>query len=586
MIFTRISLSIIVVASSIAIAPAAQAEPLVDSTQVKPQTRAASAKVLTFYWGLQTKESAARGELKRISDPRSRSYRKFTNANTVAKKYGATKAAVRTVSRYVRSKGLTPLLDRSRLFMRVRGTSSTFEKAFNTTILGGQIVGYEIYIPRNLPVFPKNIARLVPSPVWIAQYQVRHSSTRSVGNLEQFVKSRATRSAKPTNQGTLFGVCKQVRQSPYVKQMMSVAQLAKAYKFSKFQIPKTRGEVSNRPLIGVISAGSGYSNSTFAQAKKCFGTSAQPHRVRTDGMSQPLAPGLEGSLDTQVVAAALRGHSRFPVYESGPIGFGQYLGYVAALNSKQRPAVLTASYGLCEATLLPQMRRLADSVFLRLGLTGTSVLAAAGDSGSSGCTDSDTGLGPRGKAVWYPASSPYVTGVGGTRVILNRNNSIRGEVVWNDKAFGGMGSGGGGNSTIFSRPWWQPRSGTGGTTAKRAVPDLSAHADSGWPGYAIFVGDLAGQDVIPVGGTSAATPLIASAIALLNRQEQMAGRPSLGFLNPWLYQVPRKAIRDVRSGNNDLYGNGCCQARRGYDRASGLGSPYFQELQRVIRPPR
>ncbi|MFZ1362548.1 MAG: hypothetical protein WAS05_06395 [Candidatus Nanopelagicales bacterium] len=93
---------------------------------------------------------------------------------------------------------------------------------------------------------------------------------------------------------------------------------------------------------------------------------------------------------------------------------------------------------------------------------------------------------------------------------------------------------------------------------------------------------------MPVGGTSASTPLIASAISLLNRQEQRKGVPPLGFVNPWLYQVQYKggAIRDVTRGTNDIYNNGCCVARRGYDRTTGLGSPNLEALARNIRAPR
>ena len=92
-------------------------------------------------------------------------------------------------------------------------------------------------------------------------------------------------------------------------------------------------------------------------------------------------------------------------------------------------------------------------------------------------------------AVNFPASSPWVTGVGGTNFTLTAANTIvpGGEVVWNDGTlrFGqpdSIGAGGGGLSTLFGRPSYQSAAVSG---RWRAVPDVSMLADIS-PGYAIY----------------------------------------------------------------------------------------------------
>lgn len=71
-----------------------------------------------------------------------------------------------------------------------------------------------------------------------------------------------------------------------------------------------------------------------------------------------------------------------------------------------------------------------------------------------------------------------------------------------------------------------------------------------------------------VGGTSAACPVVAGMIGLINDARHAAGRPTLGFLNPFLYANP-ECFQDITGGKN-LYG-----ATKGWDPASGLGTPIF-----------
>jgi tripeptidyl-peptidase-1 len=106
-------------------------------------------------------------------------------------------------------------------------------------------------------------------------------------------------------------------------------------------------------------------------------------------------------------------------------------------------------------------------------------------------------------------------------------------------------------------------------TSGRGFPDVAAYGQN----VQVFTG---GQ-LTPVDGTSCATPIFASTIALLNDQLVAAGKSPLGFLNPWLYQNPG-ALNDITAGSNPGCGTDGFPAVAGWDPLTGLGSPNFAAL--------
>jgi subtilase family serine protease len=141
----------------------------------------------------------------------------------------------------------------------------------------------------------------------------------------------------------------------------------------------------------------------------------------------------------------------------------------------------------------------------------------------------DWGYGP-----WYPAASRYVTAVGGTRLLPAANARGWTESVWSTTPFVGTGSG---CSLYEAKPSWQ---GDVGGCANRTIADVSAVAGpaTGVAVYDTFNGE-GGWNV--VGGTSVATPLIASIYAL-------AGTPATGSM-PAAYPYSHTAnLYDVSNG--------------------------------------
>ncbi len=164
--------------------------------------------------------------------------------------------------------------------------------------------------------------------------------------------------------------------------------------------------------------------------------------------------------------------------------------------------------------------------------------------------------GDSGFGVEYPAASQYVTAVGGTTLDLNADNTRASESVWN-----GSGSG---CSSYENKPSWQTDT-TG--CGKRSVADVSADADPA-TGAAVYDSyGYAGQSGwFQVGGTSLASPLIASIYAL-------AGNANTTTYGSYPY-AHTASLYDVVSGQN---ANSCssylCMGVGGYDGPSGLGTP-------------
>jgi subtilase family serine protease len=160
--------------------------------------------------------------------------------------------------------------------------------------------------------------------------------------------------------------------------------------------------------------------------------------------------------------------------------------------------------------------------------------------------------------VGYPASSPYVTAVGGTSLVKASNSRGWNETVWNTKAGEGTGSG---CSAYEAKPSWQKDTGC----TKRTEADVSASAD---PDHGEAVYDSYQENGWGVyGGTSAATPIIAGVYA-------DAGTPTAGSDPASFPYADPSALNDVTSGNNGSCSPAyLCTAEVGYDGPTGLGTP-------------
>ncbi len=212
-----------------------------------------------------------------------------------------------------------------------------------------------------------------------------------------------------------------------------------------------------------------------------------------------------------------------------------------------------------------------DKLYAQAAAQGVTAFFGSGDSGVAN-VDKQGRLFPF-PTVTYPSSSPNVVSVGGTEVTHPTASitSYQPESVWND----GFGAGGGGYSSVFAEPADQAAAAIPDPAKMRGAPDVSMNAAviSAVLIYESFDPTVA-PGWLPIAGTSEATPLWAGTDAVMNQADG-----PLGFLMPRLYQIYEnpvlyaEAFHDITVGNNSFAGITGYSAARGWDPASGLGTP-------------
>jgi subtilase family serine protease len=243
--------------------------------------------------------------------------------------------------------------------------------------------------------------------------------------------------------------------------------------------------------------------------------------------------------------------------------------------------VISQSFGATENTFPSKKSILGQrSAFINAAAHHVTVLASSGDAGTTDDKNAAGTLLYTHKVNSWPSSDPLVTSVGGTQLHLNSaGDRTLPDNVWNDtNVLGSPAAGGGGVSSVFSRPAYQ-NSVKSVVGSHRGTPDvaLSAAVDGAALVYLGSWAQPAGFYLF--GGTSEASPLFAGIVAVA---DQAAGH-DLGQLNPTLYALGAQhaaGLDDITIGNNGVtfvqnsrtYTVGGYAAVPGYDLASGLGT--------------
>jgi subtilase family serine protease len=291
-----------------------------------------------------------------------------------------------------------------------------------------------------------------------------------------------------------------------------------------------------------------------------------------------------------------------------------YPGSIISQSFGTPEGVMNLTPGSADRAFLAQ----AESIYKQAALRGDTVFASSGDWGA----DFSSIVPSLNFAnAGYPASSPWVTGVGGTQGnpyyrfapsdtpsfplchttscstgLVTFDNSTGtctratsslhlpfctptgygGEQVWNEPW--AASATGGAPSLVFDTPSYQKGLGL----SSRTVPDVSYDA-------AISGGVLAvwgvGGGIYVFGGTSAGSPQWSGIAALANQLDQKQQGQNLGFINTFLYRIGhnsnayQKDFHDITIGNNLVAGGTVgFSAHSGYDYATGLGTPNVGNL--------
>jgi hypothetical protein len=344
----------------------------------------------------------------------------------------------------------------------------------------------------------------------------------------------------------------------------------------------------------------------------------------------------ESDLDVEYSGAIGKGASIYFIYVGSNQNYSVWDSIQYAVDTRIAP-IISTSYGDCETDMASSDYTSLNGILAQAAAQGQSVVAAAGDNGSPDCYG-DTTLSSSQQmalAVDFPASSQYVTGMGGTEFptadvtagnttywsqavgsdVVSSALSYIPEQIWNDDttcvqfvSAGGfpLCSGGGGVSALTARPSWQ--TGVPGISSGtyRLVPDISLDASPINAPYLFCSSDSQStgingscsngfrdsnnQYVTTAGGTSFDAPIFAGMLSIINQKTNSAGQ---GVINSTLYSLASNAatyaaaFHDITSGNNECTagstycssaGSSAYVATTGYDEASGLGSLDFNQL--------
>jgi len=310
----------------------------------------------------------------------------------------------------------------------------------------------------------------------------------------------------------------------------------------------------------------------------------------------PAAAYSEETLDVEAV------HGMAPAAKIVYLGSATFSQALDALMNhvvdKHLAQIVSNSYGFPTELLPPGYVKPFNDILIQAAAEGIGVYFSSGDFG-----DETSTLGFA--TVNWPASSPWVTAVGGTALAVGAANQKVFETGWGTSSYAcntttlvctkaaWTGGSGGGYSVLFARPWYQ-----NGIVSNpgRGVPDISALGDP-QTGYLIgqtqsFPGGPA-YDEYRIGGTSVSAPIISGLMALA---DQKAGAPH-GFANPLFYAnagrftdvlsvktaVARRNFNnsvDASAGTSDFLrtfddfsGSPTQHTGPGWDDVTGLGSP-------------
>jgi subtilase family serine protease len=259
---------------------------------------------------------------------------------------------------------------------------------------------------------------------------------------------------------------------------------------------------------------------------------------------------IETTLDVEWVhAIAPRAKILLVVAEDN--SFDNLFAGIVAASFVPGVSVISNSWGNIELATTPELRQAADGIFKYISSRGIAINFSSGDSGDEainlGVADAD-----------WPASSPWVTAIGGVSLSLRNDNHIAFQTAWGnnltmiadaqdlgspplDPVFneGFVFGGGGGVSDVYEKPRFQRRL----PGDRRQIPDISWLADPYTGAEYIFTGDPSGgQYFDSIGGTSLSCPMFSALWAIA---AQKAGH-KLGQAAARIYDLDEYAITDVK----------------------------------------
>jgi subtilase family serine protease len=506
-----------------------------------------------------------------VSDPRSSSYGKYLTPAQFRSRFAPTQAQVGAVQSWLRSQGFSvQYTPQNHHYVSAEGTVAQAAAAFGVSFGMYKVNGLTVRSPSSNVSVPSSLSGVVAGVVGLddsARFVHTDSISGDAPPSPAFVNAppcstywgekHATGLPNPYGAGAL----------PFVPCGYTPQQVKGAYGIS--------GGDGAGQTVAIIDA---YASPTIAADVNQWSTNRGLPTLKPNQLTQVVAPGTyrvpqnprqdpqgwysEETLDIEAV------HGMAPaaniVYVGAP---NNYRDLDAALNTvvdRHLASIVTNSYGYPTELLPPGYIKPVEDTIVQGVAEGIGIYFSSGD-------NSDESLVVGYTTADWPASSPFVTAVGGTSLAVGASNNYLFETGWGTKRSIWTGTvwkpappgtwlygAGGGVSRIFAEPSYQqgvvPASVfTAQGRAGRAVPDIGAVGDPN-TGYLIgftqtFPDGTAKYSEYRIGGTSLSSPLIAGIMALAN---QAAGR-TLGFVNPVLYaKAGSAAYHDVVNSSSTV----------------------------------
>lgn len=521
--------------------------PLVTS-QLAATGRLSSATNLYLSIGLPLHNREALSSLlQQMYDPVSTNYHRYLSPDDFTSRFGPTEEDYQTVLNFARTNGLTVVQTHgNRMLVDVLAKTPDVERAFHVKLLTYHHPkeSRDFYAPDAEPSVDASL------PILAVQGMNNYTLPRSM-----LLKRPANLPRPSLGSGPGGGYIGQDFRTAYV--------------------PGSTLNGSGQ-IVGLLQF-DGYFASDIQTYESLAGLTNVPlQNVLLDGFNG--APGFnndEVCLDIEMSIAMAPALAKVVVFEAGP--FGNPDDILNSMASSNQIKQLSSSWGYSiDAT--------TEQIYLQFALQGQTYLNCSGDG--------DAWVGP---IPYGSVEDPYVTVVGGTTLTMNGvavsyaseqawNWGNVGDYGWNPDGYAGTS---GGISTDVPIPTWQLGLNmvtNHGSAAFRNVPDVALTADN------IFLVSSGGIESIQ-GGTSAATPLWAGFMALVNQQAVANGNPTLGFLPPTFYalaQTPNytNCFHDIILGDN-TWDQSLTNffAVPGYDLCTGLGTPNGTNLINALAGP-
>jgi uncharacterized protein (TIGR03437 family) len=488
-------------------------------------------------------------------NPASPEYHHWLTPEQYADRFGLSQADLARAATWLKSAGFTiEYTARARDWVAFSGTASQVQAAFQTSVHRYAVRGETHFAVATEPVIPTDLKPLVSTMLGLNDFRpkpmVKPANTSGMGY-----------SLVPGDLAAIYDI------NPLYQQGLT-------------------GTKQKIVIVGQF-AGNEALLSDVQQFRKSYGLGTEHVELFSDGTPAwtDQDDQVEADLDLEWAGAIAPNATLIYVYGTNADNSAFF-----AIDQDLAP-IVSESFGVCEAQAEVAAPSQYEAEAKKGNALGITWIAASGDSGAAGC-DPDAPMAANGLAVSLPASIPEVTAVGGTEFnegsgnYWNSANGSNGssalghipEMAWNDTAISGsLAATGGGVSKFFLKPYWQIGPGVP-ADGRRDVPDIAMAAANDHDPYNIIT---SGQSAL-VGGTSAAAPVFAGMLALLNQHLQENGS---GNINATLYGLALSSpdmFHDIVNNSNIVpcvpetancaTGELGYTAGIGYDLATGLGS--------------